>query len=74
MIGVLRQGSATDDLGLALPVAATSGTLDVESEPGAGATFRLHLPCIVEDIDLCQQDAHWEITNKELAACSGFGK
>ncbi|MFN8022544.1 MAG: D-alanyl-D-alanine carboxypeptidase/D-alanyl-D-alanine-endopeptidase [Acidimicrobiales bacterium] len=38
MIGVLRQGSATDDLGLALPVAATSGTLDVEftGSPMAG--------------------------------------
>lgn len=30
--------------------------------------------CIVEDVDLCQQDAHWEVTNKELASCSGFGK
>jgi hypothetical protein len=30
--------------------------------------------CIVEDVDLCQKDAHWELTNKELAACSGFEK
>lgn len=30
--------------------------------------------CVVEDIDLCQEDAHWEISNRDLAACSGFAK
>ncbi len=30
--------------------------------------------CIVEDIDLCLQDAHWELTDGQLAACTGFSK
>lgn len=30
--------------------------------------------CVVEDIDLCLQDAHWEVTDGQLAACSGFSK
>lgn len=30
--------------------------------------------CIVEDVDLCQEDLHWEITNQELARCSGWAK
>ena len=30
--------------------------------------------CVVEDIDLCLQDAHWHLTNAQLAACSGFSK
>lgn len=30
--------------------------------------------CVVEDVDFCLQDAHWHLTNKELASCSGFEK
>lgn len=30
--------------------------------------------CIVEDVDLCQEDLHWEITDRELANCSGWAK
>lgn len=30
--------------------------------------------CVVEDIDLCLQDAHWHLTDNALAACSGFSK
>jgi hypothetical protein len=30
--------------------------------------------CIVEDIDLCQEDLHWEVTNATLAKCSGWAK
>jgi hypothetical protein len=30
--------------------------------------------CIVEDVDLCQEDLHWEITNAELANCTGWSK
>jgi hypothetical protein len=30
--------------------------------------------CIIEDIDLCQQDLGWEITDKELASCTGWAK
>jgi hypothetical protein len=30
--------------------------------------------CVVEDIDLCLQDAHWHLTDHELSVCSGFKK
>jgi hypothetical protein len=30
--------------------------------------------CVVEDINLCLQDAHWQITDHELANCAGFAK
>lgn len=30
--------------------------------------------CVVEDIDLCLQDAHWHLTDAQLSACSGFRK
>lgn len=30
--------------------------------------------CIVEDVDFCQEDLSWNITNRELARCSGWAK
>jgi hypothetical protein len=30
--------------------------------------------CVVEDINLCLQDAHWQLTDHELASCTGFAK
>ena len=30
--------------------------------------------CVVEDLNLCLQDAHWQLTDKELTACTGFQK
>lgn len=30
--------------------------------------------CVVEDIDLCLQDASWSLTDRALAACTGFRK
>ena len=30
--------------------------------------------CVVHDIDLCLQDAHWHLTDGELATCTGFHK
>ncbi len=30
--------------------------------------------CVVEDIDLCLQDASWNLTDHELSKCSGFKK
>lgn len=30
--------------------------------------------CVIEDIDLCLQDAHWALTDGQLSACSGFSK
>ena len=29
--------------------------------------------CIVEDVDLCRDNATWTITNKDLLECEGFG-
>lgn len=28
--------------------------------------------CIVEDIDLCLEDADWELTDKDLLSCQGW--
>jgi hypothetical protein len=30
--------------------------------------------CVVHDIDLCLQDAHWHLTDHELSTCTGFHK
>lgn len=30
--------------------------------------------CVVEDINLCLQDAHWDLTDREWSSCSGFAK
>ena len=30
--------------------------------------------CVVEDVNLCLEDAHWRITDHELSACTGFHK
>ena len=30
--------------------------------------------CVIEDIDLCQEDLHWEITNRVLQNCTGWEK
>lgn len=30
--------------------------------------------CVVADVDLCQEDAEWELSNRELANCTGFEK
>jgi hypothetical protein len=29
--------------------------------------------CVVQDIDLCLEDAQWELTNDNLLACQGWG-
>ena len=31
-------------------------------------------PCTIEDVDFCQEDLHWEITNSELQNCTGWSK
>lgn len=28
--------------------------------------------CVLQDVDLCQEDAHWEITDKELISCQNW--
>lgn len=30
--------------------------------------------CVIEDIDLCLQDAHFHLTDQALTACTGFRK
>ncbi|MDT5122820.1 MAG: hypothetical protein QOC96_2302 [Acidobacteriota bacterium] len=30
--------------------------------------------CIIEDVVMCKDHTHWEVTNKELARCEGWGK
>lgn len=29
--------------------------------------------CVIEDVIMCKDHTHWEITNKELANCEGWG-
>lgn len=29
--------------------------------------------CIIEDINICKDHARWEVTNKELTRCAGWG-
>ena len=29
--------------------------------------------CIIEDVVMCKDHTHWDITNKELARCQGWG-
>jgi hypothetical protein len=29
--------------------------------------------CVIEDVIMCKDHTHWDITNKELANCEGWG-
>ena len=29
--------------------------------------------CIIEDVIMCKDHTHWDVTNKELANCEGWG-
>ena len=29
--------------------------------------------CIIEEVDLCNQNAYWKITDEDLLACEGYG-
>lgn len=29
--------------------------------------------CVVEDVVMCKDHTHWDITNRELASCEGWG-
>ncbi|MDT5061237.1 MAG: hypothetical protein QOH63_1696 [Acidobacteriota bacterium] len=29
--------------------------------------------CVIEDVVMCKDHTHWDITNKELANCEGWG-
>lgn len=29
--------------------------------------------CVIEDVTMCKDHTHWDITNKELANCEGWG-
>ena len=30
-------------------------------------------PCVIEDVLMCKDHTHWNVTNKELARCEGWG-
>jgi len=29
--------------------------------------------CVIEDVTMCKDHTHWDVTNKELAKCEGWG-